>query len=68
MNLNFESLDYNFDKAIDVAKGTEGNTFHLQTNSPNGHCVVRLWLHPYMAEKLRDWLIINYPIEEKECI
>ena len=59
---NYESLDYSFDHAVDVAKG-ECGTFYLQTNSPDGHCAVRVWMHPHLAEKLRDWLNANYPVD-----
>lgn len=57
---DFKSLDYEFDRAIDVARGV-GGTFYLQTNSPEGHACARFWMHPYMAVKLRDWLNENYP-------
>lgn len=57
----FESLDREFDRAVDVAKGKDGGTFYLQTNSPDGHMCSRIWMHPHMAIKLRDWLVANYP-------
>ena len=60
MEPDFRSLDQDFDRAIDVAKGV-GGTFYLQTNSPDGHMASRIWMHPHMAQKLRDWLIEKYP-------
>jgi hypothetical protein len=63
MDLNFHNLDRDFDEAVEVAKGKDG-TFYLQANSPEGRCAVRIWVHPHMAVKIRDWLIANYQAEE----
>lgn len=43
----------------------ESGTLVIQTNSPHGHIAVRFWMHPEMAQQLRDWLNKNYPLEEK---
>lgn len=65
MEPNFHSLDREFDSAMDVAKGDgEDGTFYFQTNSPQGHCCARIWMHPHMARRLRDWLIENYPKQD----
>lgn len=64
---NFESLDMNFDPAIDVARGEYG-TLYIQTNSPAGRMCSRIWMHPYMAAKLRDWLNANYEREASEYL
>lgn len=65
--LNFVSLDTEFElgRNIDVAKD-EGGSLVIQTYSIDGNCTNRLWLRHFMAEKLRDWLIENYPISTGE--
>ena len=60
--LYFEVLDVEFDPAISVAKGEIG-TFYIQTNTPNGRSVTTIRFHPQVAERLRDWLVANYPVQ-----
>lgn len=55
----FELLDRDFDPGISVAKGPDG-TMYFQSNTPDGRCVNSLRMHPRIAEKLRDWLVLRY--------
>lgn len=60
MDPEFTVIDAAFDRGISVAKGEEG-TFYIQSDSPEGHCVVTIRMHPRVAKKLRDWIIQKYP-------
>lgn len=60
MNLDWQTLDAEFDPGIAVAKGKEGETFYIEINSPSGRAANRLWMHPRIARKLRDWLNKHY--------
>lgn len=55
-------LDPDFDPGVDVER-EESGTFVLSMNSPAGHVNTRMSIHPQLAEKLRDWLVKNYPVQ-----
>jgi hypothetical protein len=52
---DWEMLEKNWEPGVDV-RISEFGQFELQTNTPNGHMVTSITMHPYLGYLLFEWL------------